>query len=221
MGEHYLSRQNSNHFIVKSQILIYNSRMSSLDKILGFTDLLQRFRAIERILLMNGKDRNENDVEHSFSLAMLGWYINSTYELGLDSEKILKYALVHDFVEVYAGDTFFYQQDEKSVAEKKLREEKALMRLAAELPEFPEFHALILNYEKREDKESKFIYALDKLEPILNIYLDKGRSWKRDSVSFDMLKISKTPKVAADKTIEQIFSEMLQKLTDNQKSLFP
>lgn len=195
--------------------------MSSLDKILGFTDLLQRFRAIERILLMNGKDRNENDVEHSFSLAMLGWYINSTYELGLDSEKILKYALVHDFVEVYAGDTFFYQQDEKSVAEKKLREEKALMRLAAELPEFPEFHALILNYEKREDKESKFIYALDKLEPILNIYLDKGRSWKRDSVSFDMLKISKTPKVAADKTIEQIFSEMLQKLTDNQKSLFP
>src|SRR3989344_1062689 len=150
--------------------------MSNLDKILNFIELIQKFRSIERLVHVNGKDRNENDVEHSFSLAMLGWYINDTEKLGLNLEKIIKYALIHDLVEVHAGDTFFYHKDSNMTADKKEREERAAHKLRGEYPEFPELHSIMEKYEKREDKESKFVYALDKIEPVLNIYLDKGRS---------------------------------------------
>lgn len=51
-----------------------------------------------------GSDRAENDVEHSYSVAILCWYLNDKLKLNLDIAKVLKYALVHDFPEVYAGD---------------------------------------------------------------------------------------------------------------------
>ena len=192
----------------------------SFDSVLNFTDLLHKFRAIERVLLMNNNDRNENDVEHSFSVALLGWYINDTQHLGLNVEKILKYALIHDLVEVHAGDTFFYQKDSKAIADKKHREEKAAKQLQKEFPEFPELHNLIAAYEKREDKESKFIYALDKVEPILSIYLDGGRTWRRDKVTLDMIKTTKKSKVEVDPTINALFDETVSRLTQKEEELF-
>ena len=172
------------------------------------------------MLLVPNKDRDENDAEHSFSLAMLGWYINNTEKLGLDLEKILKYALVHDLVEVYAGDTFFYQKDQKVIAEKHGREEKAAVQLKDEYSEFPEIHYLIAEYEKREDKESRFIYALDKVEPLLSVYLDGGRSWKRDKITLEMIKTMKKEKVAVDPTIERLFNEVVERLALEEKKLF-
>ncbi|OHA87922.1 MAG: hypothetical protein A2653_00115 [Candidatus Zambryskibacteria bacterium RIFCSPHIGHO2_01_FULL_43_25] len=191
-----------------------------LDKILGFVDLINQFRSVERVVLIKDSDRNENDVEHSYSLAMLAWYINNLSKLNLNTDKLLKYALVHDLVEVYAGDTFLYHKDADFVRSKQKREGEAAHKLKKEYSNFSELHKTIEQYEKREDEESRFIYALDKIAPMLNIYMDKGRTWKETEVTLEMLKAAKTSKVALSPVIEKIFKKLIERLTEEHDELF-
>ena len=194
--------------------------MSSLDHIIKFADILMRFREVERATFHRNSERNENDSEHSFSLVLLGWYINESYSLGLDTDKIIRYALVHDLVEVYAGDTYFYHTDASVHESKQEREEQAALQLRSEFPEFPQMHDLIAQYERREDEESRFVYALDKIEPVISIYLDNGRTWKKKSITIEMLTEMKRPKVAQNPKIAQIFEELILKLQDERNRLF-
>jgi putative hydrolases of HD superfamily len=192
----------------------------SLENIIRFTDLLNRYRAVERAILVKDSDRKENDTEHSFSLAMLAWYINSVYDLKLDTAKLFMYSLAHDLVEVYAGDTYFFSTDENIKSSKHKREEDAAIRIQNEFPEFKELHTAITSYEKKDDKESKFIYALDKIEPVLNIYVDKGRTWRKNKVTLKMLVDMKNPKVSIDPTIENIFNQLSDLLSKEHDRLF-
>ncbi|GAB4147025.1 MAG: HD domain-containing protein [Patescibacteria group bacterium] len=194
--------------------------MTELDKILQFTDLLNRFRSVTRVVRIKGDDRMENDSEHSFQLAMLAWYIISSNKLeNLNIDLILKYALVHDLVEVYAGDTFFYGS-EQELGSKKDREAAAAARIAAEFPNFSDLHLLIHQYELRQDPESCFVYALDKVVPILNIYLDNGRTWKENNILLEELIRKKTDKVALSPEIQPYFEQIIQILTSEADKLF-
>lgn len=182
--------------------------------------LLQQFRKIERRVLVNASARKENDVEHSYSLAMLAWYIYATYKLNLNIEKVLQYALVHDLVEVYAGDVWFYENDQKILDNKKENEKVAADRIASEHPEFPDLHTIIADYEAKKDLESRFVYALDKVEPMLNTYLDQGKTWKSENITLTQLETLKAPKVAIDSTIDQIFKDLIKKLKTEERNLF-
>lgn len=193
--------------------------MSHTPKILEFVDLLHKFRAIERRVLVRDSERSENDVEHSYSLAMLAWFLNDTCKLGLNEEKLFKYALAHDLVEIHAGDTFFYA-DSDLIQTKQEREEEAAHKLKEEYSEFSDLHKFIEGYEKKEDEESRFIYALDKIEPILNIYLDGGRTWRKDNVTLEMLTSAKASKVALSPKIEEIFNELISMLKEEESRLF-
>lgn len=193
---------------------------TSLDQILKFVDFLHRFRAVERRLLSKGQNRNENDAEHSFNLSLLAWYINNTYNLKLDIEKIFKYALAHDLVEAYAGDTFCYDQSEYLSGTKKDRELQALAKIKLEFAEFVELTETIDAYEQRLDPESLFIYALDKIEPVFNTLLDGGKTWRREEITLEMLIANKTPKVALNDTVKQIFDELVERLKAEEKDLF-
>jgi putative hydrolase of HD superfamily len=194
-------------------------QVTHLDSILKFVDLIHQFRTIERKVLVRNAQRDENDAEHSFTLAMLAWYINETQALGLDANKLFRYSLAHDLVEVYAGDTFFYQTQD-GVADKHAKEAAAAQKLKDEFPDFVELHETISQYERREDRESRFVYALDKLEPALSIYRDGGRSWKRDGVTFEMMRSGKSPKISIDKDVEDIFVEFIRRCEADQDSLF-
>ncbi|MBX2866878.1 HD domain-containing protein [Candidatus Kaiserbacteria bacterium] len=191
-----------------------------MDSLLQFVELLQKYRSVERAILVKGTDRVENDTEHSYSLAMLAWYISSTYKLDLDLEKLFLYALAHDLVEVYAGDIQFQHITDEVARQKHDAEQKAAERLKKEFPEFPELHTVIEQYEKREDQESKFIYALDKVEPALNIYIDRGRSWRKEGITLDVFKRLKLPKVAEDPTIESLLKELIVRLENEHDNLF-
>ena len=194
--------------------------MADLENILTFAKLLNKFRNVERMILIKGSDRKENDSEHSYSLAMLAWYVTTTYNLPFDKEKILKYALVHDLVEVYAGDTYAYTEDKALLDSKEQREKEAAERLKKEFPEFEELHKLIHEYEKKSDEESKFIYALDKIEPMLYIYLDNGRLWKKRNITLRMIIEHKTEKISVSPTIKKIYNELLKLLEKDKNILF-
>lgn len=192
--------------------------MYNFDDMMKFIELTHRLQQVRRTIFVTHEDRNENDVEHMYQLAMLSWYIIEREKLPLDLHRVLRYALVHDVVEAYAGDTYFYNEDKN---DKMVREHAAAERLKKEFPEFPDLHECIESFEKREDAESKFVYALDKVIPVANIYADGGRSWKRDGVTFvDVLKY-KTDKVAVSPEIKRYFDELVDRLCAEESSLFP
>lgn len=191
-----------------------------LQKVLKFSELLNHFRLVERMMRVNGNGRQENDVEHSYQLAMLAWYIADSRKLDMDTDRIVKYALAHDLVEVYAGDTYVFSTDEKHVAGKKDREHEAFERLKNEFSDFPELFEAISAYEKKEDRESRFVYALDKIQPVINYYLDNGESYRDIEVSIDMVLETRAEKVKISPEAKEYFDEILPLLYEKEDILF-
>lgn len=192
-----------------------------LQKLLGFARMLNELQAVERVIRVKNADRWENDMEHSYHLAMLAWYIIDSQQLALDREKVLRYALAHDLVEVYAGDTYLFSEDQAFLDSKLERERLAAERLTKEFPEVPEMHDAIFRYVRKDDPESRFVYALDKIEPIIKLYLDGGRTWKEMHVTLDMAYESKKDKVALSPEIKAYFDEMMVLLRKEERTLFP
>lgn len=194
--------------------------MSHLSQIIKFVRLLNKFRGVKRAVWVNNEDRLENDVEHSYQLGMLAWYISNLKKSNLDIDLLLKYALVHDFVEIYAGDTDLFSKNKKHKENKPKREKRASLLLKKNFPDFKVLHRLIERYEKRKDKESRFIYALDKIQPLLNIYTDGGRTWKNKGITLKMLIDHKKDKVALSAEIKKYFNELINLLKKEEKRLF-
>ena len=191
-----------------------------LPNVINFVKLLNKFRDIERVIHSNGGDRWENDVEHSYQLAMLAWYIISTKKLNLNLDLIIKYSLVHDLVEVYAGDTYIYTKDKFLKNNKEKREKESLIKMKQEFAEFPEIFNLIEEYEKKDLVEAKFVYALDKIEPILNIYTNGGRTWKEKNITIEMLIENKKDKIKLFPEFEEFFDDIIEMINKEKEFLF-
>lgn len=192
-----------------------------LSNVLKTLALLHAFQKVERTVFVLGEDRCENDVEHSYMLAMIAWRIADAIAPYLAREKVLRYALVHDLVEVYAGDTYFYTTQENSAEEKVKRERAAFEQLRSEYADWPTMIGDIEAYELRVDEEARFVYALDKVMPILSIYLDGGRMWRQKGVTLDMLITKKQDKIALSPEISALFTELVALLESNKQELFP
>lgn len=150
-------------------------------KILSLDDLRSLFRKvvvpfhlIERDMTLPAPShRPDNDAEHSWSLAFMALTVAAEIDPDLDLGKIAIYAIVHDVVEVYSGDTSVWAEEER-LTTKQQREADAIIRLQKELPQFPNLHKFIAHYESRADNEAKFVYALDKFLNLLTITEDSG-----------------------------------------------
>lgn len=188
-----------------------------LQQIIKFIDLIHQFQKVERVMKIRDRDNPENDVEHSYQLAMVAWYATSSYNLNLDIDKVIKYSLLHDLVEAYAGDVDAFDLSPGRDKIKAEREHQALVRLKSEFPEFPEMIKIIEEYELRENGESKFVYALDKVLPPINIYLDNGRNWKERGIGFTMEKLvtNKRIKIANQPSVEKLFEQLVEILEKN------
>src|SRR5690606_18955531 len=151
--------------------------MTPFDDLLKITDLFHRFQKVKRRMYVVGEERKETSVEHSYQLAITAWYLVSSKDLGLDVNKVLKYALVHDIVETYAGDTPAFDSTDEYLNTKVDREAKAREILKKEFVEWADLYKFITGYEEKSDREAKFVYALDKILPICNNYFDDGRTW--------------------------------------------
>lgn len=153
-------------------------------------------------------DRFENDAEHSFLLASLGCAIAQRMDATLDLGKISQYALVHDMVEAYAGDTTIWASQEQHDT-KIEREEKALRRIKNNFGKhFPWIDQTITKYELYDEPESCFVYALDKIIPyIVMAAVDHqpfppARKLYEEKMTIARRKIAKYPKLL------QLFEEL-------------
>ncbi|OHA08938.1 MAG: hypothetical protein A3A44_00045 [Candidatus Sungbacteria bacterium RIFCSPLOWO2_01_FULL_60_25] len=188
-----------------------------MESLLKFLDLIHSLQLVRRAVLARGEDRHENDLEHSYQLAMAGRYVATSERLTLDRDRILRYALAHDVVETYAGDTPTYGGNHQEQAR---READAIARIRQEFPEFDELHEAIDGYERREDPESKFVFALDKLLPVLNNYLDGGRNWKSNGITLAMLMDHKAGRISTSPEIKKHYDAVLEKIRESERELF-
>lgn len=190
-----------------------------------FVEFLEQLRSVERAQAVLGSDpiRWENDVEHSYILAMCVWYLNQKANLGLDTDKLLRYALVHDLVEAYAGDVNVYGRKAHSgeyVEKKKQRESKAFVRIKQEFPGQTGMFDAIEAYEERNDEESKFVYSVDKLLPPLQITMDEGRSFHHFEEVLEETIETMKGRVDQHDQVAEMWQELVKEMRD-QEGLFP
>lgn len=191
------------------------------EDLLDFIQFTHEFREVVRIARAPGANRYENDTEHSYQLAMVAWYLIETDNLKLNKELCLMYALSHDLVEIYAGDTYTFDNNKNVQDSKAKREKEALNKIKKRFPKFKALIKTIENYEHKRDEESKFVYALDKLIPPIQIYLEKGKLFYEKGISFEMLLESKKHKIAVSKSVNKYWLELLKEFVKNKKKLFP
>ncbi len=140
---------------------------------------------MKRILRMNlhaDGSKRENDAEHSWHLAVMAMLLEEYCSEKVDIARVIKIALVHDLVEVYAGDTFAY--DAKGYEDKDEREKMAADKLFGMLDDEQAafFRALWDEFEEKSTPESRYANAVDRLQPLLLNYLTDGHTWKLGDV---------------------------------------
>ena len=149
---------------------------------LAFVLELEHLKNVYRQTLVLHEDRQENDAEHSFHLALMAAVLAEHAAEPVDVLHVMKMVLIHDAVEVDAGDTYAY--DTAGNATKRERELKAADRIFALLPgdQAAEYRALWDEFEARETPEAKFANTLDRIQPLLLNYKKGGISWKRRGI---------------------------------------
>jgi putative hydrolase of HD superfamily len=156
-----------------------------LEQQIRFIVEIDKLKSIcRRTSLMNGT-RNENTAEHSWHLAVMAIVLAEYSNAPVDLARVLKMTLVHDLVEIDAGDTFIY--DAQGELDKAEREGAAADRLFALLPadQAVELRQLWDEFEARQTAEARFAASLDRLIPQLHNYYNEGGSWKEHGISVD------------------------------------
>ena len=131
---------------------------------------------------ITGYERNENDAEHAWHMAMMIYLLKEYANEEFDIAKAMMMALTHDIVEIDAGDTYAY--DESAKATQAEREAKAAERIYGLLPEdqAKELKGLFEEFEACVTPEARFVRAMDNLQPLLLNDANDGRDWRAHNV---------------------------------------
>ena len=153
-----------------------------LEKQICFIVEVDKVKNIFRQTYLADGERKENDAEHSWHLAMMAVLLQEHMKEKADLAKVMTMVLIHDLVEIDAGDTYAY--DEKGARTKREREVKAADRIFGLLPEDQGayFRELWEEFEAYETPEAKFAHLLDNFQPLLLNDASGGKSWKEHGV---------------------------------------
>ena len=162
-----------------------------IDRLADLQQFIADLAKVQRAPHLADNNRQENDVEHSFGLALTCWYLQPKIASELDLLKILQYALAHDAVEVHAGDTFAH--DKAAMALKDDRERAAIDTLRSDWSDFPELADFAEGYMDRIDEEAKFVKAVDKILPVImtELGLKNDSFWARTGIDLAEIRANK------------------------------
>ena len=157
--------------------------MTRLEQQLSFIVELDKLKTVIRQTLLIDMSRRENSAEHSWHLATMAVLLEEYAEEPVNLLRTMKMLLVHDIVEIDAGDTFAY--DTAGYVDKDDREQKAAERIFGLLPaeQARELRALWEEFEARQTPDSKYANALDRLQPLLHNARTQGGTWRIHNVT--------------------------------------
>lgn len=148
-----------------------------IDSQLLFTAEIDKMTSVLRRTLLIDLSRRENDAEHSWHIAVMAMLFSEYAAAPVDVGRVVQMCVVHDLVEVYAGDTFAY--DEAGNADKEAREKAAADKLFAMLPEEQGrmIRSLWEEFDAMETADAKYAACMDRLQPFLHNTLTDGHTW--------------------------------------------
>ena len=160
------------------------NQVQRLQQQIEFMLEIDKLKHILRRTILTDRSRRENSAEHSWHIAM-AVFLFSEYaqDQNIDWYRVIKILLVHDLVEIDAGDTYCY--DHQSRKDQAQREQKAAERIFKILPldQSRSFRELWDEFENRKTPESKYANALDRLQPFLQNYATKGQIWRKNNIT--------------------------------------
>lgn len=158
-----------------------------LQKQLDFILEIDKEKNIFRQTHLSGHGRNENDAEHAWHMAIMAYLLQEYSNEKIDVARVMLMCLIHDVVEIDAGDTYAY--DAEGLKTQKAREEAAKERLYSILPEDQkkDLVAIFDEFEERKTPEAKFARALDNLQPLLLNNSNGGGDWKNHDVTAEQV----------------------------------
>lgn len=154
-----------------------------LKKQLDFALEIDKEKNIFRQTHLSGHGRNENDAEHAWHMAIMAYLLREYSNEPVDITRVMLMCLIHDVVEIDAGDTYAYDEEGKKT--QKAREEAAKERIYSLLPEDQkeELAAIFDEFEESKTPESKFAHAMDNLQPLMLNNSNDGGDWREHGVS--------------------------------------
>ena len=153
------------------------SKNIRLDQQLRFTAEIDKMTSILRRTMLIDASRRENDAEHSWHIAVMALIFEEYATEPVDVSRAVKMCVVHDLIEIYAGDTFAY--DAAGNADKAEREAAAANKLFAQLPaeQGAEIRSLWEEFDAMQTPDSKYAACMDRLQPFLHNTLTGGHTW--------------------------------------------
>lgn len=184
-------------------------------KQINFIKEIDKLKYIQRKTKLINSNRPENDAEHSWHLAVMAIVLSAHANSTVDILKVVKMVLIHDIVEIDAGDTFIYdtQKDHTNTAE----EFEAAKRIFGLLPadQAAHFIAIWEEFEEGKTAEAKFARTMDRLEPLLQNASNQGGTWSEYQVPYQKVYEKKKIMKEGSETIweyaEQVLNESVAK----------
>ncbi|MCR5149561.1 MAG: HD domain-containing protein [Eubacterium sp.] len=177
-----------------------------LKKQMDFSLEIDKEKNIFRQTHLSQHGRNENDAEHAWHMAIMAYLLREYSNEEVDIARVMLMCLIHDIVEIDAGDTYAY--DTEGMATQKAREDAAKERIFSLLPEDQkkELISLFDEFEEYKTPESRFAHAMDNLQPLMLNNSNGGKDWKEHGVTSEM--------IYKRQTKTKLGSEKLFELTD-------
>ncbi len=177
-----------------------------MKKQLDFALEIDKEKNIFRQTHLSGHGRNENDAEHAWHMAIMAYLLREYSNSPVDPARVMLMCLIHDIVEIDAGDTYAYDEDAKK--SQKQREEAAKERIFSILPDDQkeELCALFEEFEEGETPEARFARSMDNLQPLILNHSNGGSDWREHGV------LEKQIRERQSRT--QIGSDRLYEVTD-------
>jgi putative hydrolase of HD superfamily len=184
--------------------LISNQRLAQQ---IDFIIEIDRLKQVMRRTLITGGSRRENSAEHSWHLAMMALVLSEHADVPVNVGHVIRMVLIHDIVEIDAGDTFFY--DGAGMLDKAEREQRAADRLFGLLPadQAAEMRALWDEFEAHESAEARFALALDRLMPLLHNYLSDGYTWHENGIRPEQVTVQNNTRIAGGSAALAAFAD--------------
>ncbi len=181
-----------------------------LRKQLDFALEIDKEKNVLRRTHLSGHGRRENDAEHAWHMAIMAYLLREYSNEPVDIEKVMMMCLIHDIVEIDAGDTYAYDEEGKKTQQE--REERAKERIFSLLPDDQRdrLMALFEEFEESSTPESKFARAMDNLQPLILNHSNGGNDWKEQGVSSAQVYKRQSRTKAGSEVLYEITDEMIQ-----------
>ncbi len=181
-----------------------------LRKQLDFALEIDKEKNILRQTHLSGHGRRENDAEHAWHMAVMAYLLKEYSNEEIDITRVMLMCLIHDIVEIEAGDTYAYDEELKKT--QKAREDAAKEKLYSMLPadQKEELTALFDEFEECRSAEAKFAHAMDNLQPLILNHSNNGGDWRAHQVTAGQVYGRQAKTKEGSETLYEVTDEIIR-----------